>query len=196
MPNYCNNHLTIKSPTLGQSLEAILGPFLDEEGSLDFEKIAPTPKGLSPEQGQEWRVQNWGTKWSPEEITIDEDLGAVSFVTAWDPPDRLVVALAKRTQAVWQLEWAELGNAICGRLLADAEGIQEEQNWEPRKSPKAFREKMGIHEEDLWTPEEIAERREKTQRKKTQRKAKKAVQVLKSKRSGTKGEKEGEMLEI
>jgi hypothetical protein len=206
MPNYCTNILTLNEPW--KNLEKIIGEFLDEEKNLDFDKIVPMPKGLvnknlpNPEDKSpqaeatrkkrvtllkklgvkdwhQWAMIHWGTKWSPDGTHMEEP--SLSFCTAWSPPIPAIIALAKKTKTSWTLEYAEMGNNFCGRLVAGPEGPISDVNWEPREAPKSFLRKIGVREEEIYTPDELRERDELRRRRKSQRKAKIAVRTLQEK---------------
>jgi len=119
MPNWCDNSLKIegKKKTLNKILEFVKS----EDSVFDFNKIVPMPvelkgttcpaytdedkakyKALKKKYGwgdwYEWALDNWGTKWSVDDVQIyknDESI-QISFATAWAPPIPVIAVLGRK----------------------------------------------------------------------------------------------------
>ena len=94
MPNWCTNEIDVDFDTAAEynafkefALTEIVGDTI-----LDFSKIIPPPEkfaGDNPAEGwYEWRLENWGTKWSLNEMHFEEgdEWCRMVFDTAWSPP--------------------------------------------------------------------------------------------------------------
>ena len=117
----------------------------------------PQPMVEGFDNWYDWRCKNWGTKWDVKEkggtflmkegesvpvssttMEIDNGKIAVSYMTAWGPPEAAIREISKRNPAlIFKLVFAEFGHGSAGTLLYH-EGI-----------PIAFEE---------GDPEEYAER--------------------------------------
>jgi len=118
MPNWCENILTIESPS--DELQSYL-----QKNSLSFEKIKPTPPELLEGSGwYDWRLTNWGTKWDLEEedqrnvaeqLVSDSCEFSAIFMTAWAPPCQVIAALsAMFPNDEFVLRYVEFGNGFAG----------------------------------------------------------------------------------
>lgn len=111
MPNWCHSILEITGPK--DEIDSIA------DTKLDFEKIMPTPADLIPytsdsfgmtqfqeqsnlatygyESWYDWRLNNWGTKWNPEQPELtkrDSKTIDASMDTAWSLPLELLKKLS------------------------------------------------------------------------------------------------------
>ena len=92
MPNWCFNALTL----IGEknNLHKFNFENIDNEGDIDFGKSVPFPSDRNEEKEWfEWRIENWGTKWSASDTVIipkfteeEESTIIYEFCTAWAPP--------------------------------------------------------------------------------------------------------------
>lgn len=196
MPNHCYNVLKLTDKP--EEINEALAPFMSKDGEdkiFDFNKVVRMPKSLSitsttpnleTEEGRElqkkqdsnvkkyghkdwydWCVQNWGTKWNSYSNRVGEDY--VSFETAWAPPTPIILKLAQKTGKTWTLMYSEPGCDVCGKLTANESGVQEDEQWSLKGSPKYFRKEMGITEEDIYSEEELEEQRVKRATKKVKK---------------------------
>ena len=92
---------------------------------LSFHQSRPVPKSVLKkgfnDAGYDWQIENWGTKWNPAEVQIEEDYAAgyvrYTFVTAWSPPEGWVRAAAKKYPTLrLRLEYDEPGVHFEGAL--------------------------------------------------------------------------------
>lgn len=129
MPNHVENWLTVEGKA--KEVEAFCKK-VEGVTAFDFNKIIPYPKkfkrlddiATSWEKehpdikyckdrptdgfnsgGYEWRLENWGTKWSGHQVrgpvfkiwpNIDYVLADYLFETAWDAPTPILEVLAKK----------------------------------------------------------------------------------------------------
>ena len=99
MPNWCANTIKVSGPKedLEQFLEAAKS-VVEEYGvngiktDLSLDKLYPIPDNLLEGGWNNWRVQNWGTKWDVESCQADvthltnESLAIFETNSAWEPP--------------------------------------------------------------------------------------------------------------
>lgn len=78
------------------SLHAVL-PQPDGALEPDDPRRASTAR-TSKMDGDEWREQNWGTKWEEENVRMAERAGAVVYIfqTAWSPPVAVIQRLSEQ----------------------------------------------------------------------------------------------------
>lgn len=108
MPNWCANTLriTAKTDQARALLPDIAARFGSQaKGESAFQLIKPMPPKLegtlSPGDSPnwyDWRISNWGTKWSEGEAfhkALEGDTLTVSFETAWAPPEGIYRALVE-----------------------------------------------------------------------------------------------------
>ena len=112
MPNWCYSTLEITGPK--NEIRRIA------DTDLDFEKIYPTPTDLHPytddtfgltefqkqsniaihghESWYEWRLQNWGTKWSAQinDIEKTDTVIRADMATPWSLPIEILKRLGKQ----------------------------------------------------------------------------------------------------
>lgn len=85
MPNECTNEVVIYESK--EKLEKLIAFVASDERDFDFNKIIPCPEGC----GNEWRSENWGTKWNAVDSCAnhynnDTVIGTgFYFITAWSP---------------------------------------------------------------------------------------------------------------
>jgi len=92
MPNWTHNSLTIEGDA--SALQQLV------DVNFNFHSLHPCPfiNGDTYEEGwYEWCCAHWGTKWSPEDPTLDYSEGDTSlsatFQTAWNAPHALLTYL-------------------------------------------------------------------------------------------------------
>jgi hypothetical protein len=93
MPNWCSNDIEISGNK--QELDRLAAFLATGEQDFDFEVIAKTPEG---DGWYEWRIENWGTKWNPENSTVDRTSDTTMtawFDTAWSPPIPIIQKLSE-----------------------------------------------------------------------------------------------------
>ena len=80
MPNYCKNNLSIEHITFEQYEQ--INSQLESEKFLSY--YLPVPE---VGDSNEWRYQNWGTKWDIQNVFFHSSEGGiwVDFNTAWTP---------------------------------------------------------------------------------------------------------------
>ena len=111
MPNWCSNHITIRSGDCEQ-IQEIANAM--REGRF-LESIVPVPKD---QDRYGFCVSNWGTKWEVEchDVLVEDEGMQVStyFNSAWSPPTGVAEALHQRGLDV-TLYYDEPGMAFCGK---------------------------------------------------------------------------------
>ncbi len=89
MPNYCSCRLIATGSV--SDVEKII------QTNLDFEVIHPCDDA---HDWYNWRISNWGTKWSAIDVKITwkntSGKCVIDFATAWTPPVPLVHTLSKQ----------------------------------------------------------------------------------------------------
>lgn len=107
MPNHITN-------TLEASREVIKF-LLNNKGEVDFNNVIPMPKDIDPQKPvslgnrtvnqdlvdkygfdnwYDWSINNWDTKWNA--YNTDEVDEGITFLTAWSPPTKVLIALSKK----------------------------------------------------------------------------------------------------
>ena len=149
MPNWCYNRVSIYSENIDQVTElfdifnnpepfnALIPspkwsetpnedgelPVLEEHKDADGKVLFTTHKfpksGKTDDRWYDWQVQNWGTKWEPADISVeqcDEEL-EITFNTAWSPPEDICRAIRNKYPDI-SVSWFfdEPGCEIAGYL--------------------------------------------------------------------------------
>ena len=77
-------------------------PVLEEHKDADGKVLFTTHKfpksGKTDDRWYDWQIQNWGTKWEPAEVDVeqcDEEL-EITFNTAWSPPEDICRAIRNK----------------------------------------------------------------------------------------------------
>ena len=94
MPNHCETDLYISGPKeeIDRMFE-LVGLDNKEDPKFDFSKIIPFPDHM--QNGYEWCVANWGTKWNAYDVLFrnyDNHI-IVTFQTPWRPPIPVLLRL-------------------------------------------------------------------------------------------------------
>ena len=149
MPNWCYNRVSIYSENIDQVTElfdifnnpepfnALIPspkwsetpnedgelPVIEEHKDADGKVLFTTHKfpksGKTDDRWYDWQVQNWGTKWEPADISVeqcDEEL-EITFNTAWSPPEDICRAIRNKYPDV-TVSWFfdEPGMEVAGYL--------------------------------------------------------------------------------
>ena len=149
MPNWCYNRVSIYSENIDQVTElfdifnnpepfnALIPspkwsetpnedgelPVLEEHKDSDGKVLFTTHKfpksGKTDDRWYDWQIQNWGTKWEPTDISVeqcDEEL-ELTFNTAWSPPEDICRAIRNKYPDV-TVSWFfdEPGMEVAGYL--------------------------------------------------------------------------------
>jgi hypothetical protein len=111
MPNHIQSYLTIKTDDESR-LNEILDFLKNDEvgrGSIDFNKITPTPPwvfqdNLGKEHEEKWGIENcwyewsrtnWGTKWNAYQSgAVAAGVNTIRFQTAWNGVAKLMIKLS------------------------------------------------------------------------------------------------------
>lgn len=103
MPNWCENLISITSDT-EPVIDHIYNIIMSDD-DLNLMSLRPEPEDV--EDSRRWRLDNWGTKWSLDIITIDRTHWqthtssmnyheiSVSALSAWGPPLDLLQYITK-----------------------------------------------------------------------------------------------------
>jgi hypothetical protein len=162
MPNHCDNDLRIHGDQkeIERFFNAVRG---DEEGIIiDANKIIPYPKeyadadkaseeyrkknpgasfSTGPKDGfnnggYEWCCKNWGTKWGLYDFYNNKEFkksAAVSFNTAWSPPNPIILAASKLfPKLTFTLRYYEQGAAFQGIYRVKNGEVLEDDTWDYR----------------------------------------------------------------
>ena len=142
MPNHCPNRVTFYSANTDDV--AKLKQIFEDENT--FGQIIPEPDwpntpnkdgelpvkhedpwltyrwsdGRQDDRGQDWRVQNWDTKWDCYDVVVTDDdpeSVEIEFNTAWSPPEAICSAIREQYPDV-SVSWFydEPGCEIAGYL--------------------------------------------------------------------------------
>ena len=149
MPNWCYNRVSIYSENIDQVTElfdifnnpepfnALIPspkwsetpnedgelPVLEEHKDSDGKVLFTTHKfpklGKTDDRWYDWQIQNWGTKWEPTDISVeqcDEEL-ELTFNTAWSPPEDICRAIRNKYPDI-SVSWFydEPGMEVAGYL--------------------------------------------------------------------------------
>ena len=149
MPNWCYNRVSVYSENTDQVTElfdifnnpepfnALIPspkwsetpnedgalPVIEEHKDSDGKVLFTTHKfpksGKTDDRWYDWQVQNWGTKWEPADISVeqcDEEL-EITFNTAWSPPEDICRAIRNKYPDV-TVSWFfdEPGMEVAGYL--------------------------------------------------------------------------------
>lgn len=108
MPNWVENLLVIDNvpdERLEEIKRAIVGleyrrdentrKLFQIKRAIDFQKIIRAPRDyeLFGEDPQDWRTDNWGTKWNSFSNTVVSP-NSIFFLTAWNPPLEIIMNLS------------------------------------------------------------------------------------------------------
>lgn len=96
MPNNVENDLYIIGKP--KHRKAVAKAIAGKNGVVDFERIIPIPSEKRARDEYRWFVDHWGTKWNAYEsgiVSDDGDVLKITFQTAWDTPDPVIIELAK-----------------------------------------------------------------------------------------------------
>ena len=128
MPNWCHNRVSVYSENIKQvdKLFDIFNnpepfnelipspvwsktpnedgelPVLDEHKDADGKVVFTTNKfpksGKNDDRWYDWQLQNWGTKWEPANIDVEqcEEELEITFDTAWSPPEDICRAIREQ----------------------------------------------------------------------------------------------------
>lgn len=153
MPNWCDNHLTLRHKDV-KRLEAAIEAF--KENKL-FQHFIPLP-----ETGWDWNfcVENWGTKWESEyddsNITMEGDTVRCSFLTAWSPPIGVYKAMCEQGFEVEAL-YCEPGMCFVGRIVGDELDFNDDYYEYGSEDSNTVRELIGEELDDAFGISELME---------------------------------------
>jgi hypothetical protein len=135
MPNHVTNVIELKTEDFDRIKDRIMS---GEE--FDFEKLIPMPLNVYrgnisfineirfPNNWYNWSIENWGTKWNAYDTHVNrgEKETKLTFFTAWEKPDPVIVAFANLTKIPFQHKYFDEGHGFYGH---DAWGFPR-NNWE------------------------------------------------------------------
>jgi hypothetical protein len=110
---------------------------INDESAVDFNTAIKYPpelaygNPLNPNDGYNWCIKNWGTKWnaSDPKITLYKRSAKIKFNTAWGPPNPVITAWSKKFPKVrFSLRFYECGMAFKGHLVMKAGKILINEN--------------------------------------------------------------------
>ena len=130
MPNYCLCRLIVTGRV--NEIEDIINT------KMDFEKIKPCD---DHDDWYNWRIKNWGTKWSAigPKITWNNRTGkcVIDFATAWTPPVPLIHYMSTQyPRSNFVLYYDEPGMEFSGHVEYENGQLirQEHQSYEEETS--------------------------------------------------------------
>ena len=98
MPNWCECYLEINSDNNENLIKFFDDNKENDETVLSFNISVPIPEN-EEDNWYSWRCENWGTKWDCYDLDIeyeDSEQLALTFNTAWSPPEGIVEELRSR----------------------------------------------------------------------------------------------------
>ena len=121
MANMSENTIYLPKTAGNEELIADFKRAMDDGKFAIFEKYHPTPQEIDKKGWIDWRVANWGCKWCPSEIEIqDENDGDItfSFETPCDPPIAFFENFAKNHKdSSGAGQYLERAMYICGEII-------------------------------------------------------------------------------
>ena len=153
MPNWCDNHLTLRHRDVSK-LEAAVEAF--KENKL-FQHFIPLP-----ESGWDWNfcVENWGTKWESEydesNITMEGNTVRCTFLTAWSPPIGIYKAMCEQGFEVEAL-YCEPGMCFVGKIQGDELDFNDLYYEYGSEDSNTVRELIGEELDDAFGISELME---------------------------------------
>ncbi len=153
MPNWCDNHLTLRHKD-AKKLEAAVEAF--KENKL-FQHFIPLP-----ESGWDWNfcVENWGTKWESEydesNITMEGNTVRCTFLTAWSPPIGIYKAMCEQGFEV-EAMYCEPGMCFVGRIVGDELDFNDDYYEYGSEDSNTVRELIGEELDDAFGISEFME---------------------------------------
>lgn len=132
MPNWCDNTLIVTgSDDKVQEFYKKVMQNENDEKIVSFESLMPCP---DPNNWYDWRISNWGTKWNGllYNAEITDNKVALSFSTAWCPPEKWLMYVAKNLypELYFCLTYMETGCFFCGILEGQGQDFSQD-NAEP-----------------------------------------------------------------
>lgn len=125
MPNWCANLVSISGEE--DQMTKFKNDAKTDKDVLSFEKMLPCPEN---EDGYNWRIANWGTKWDIDntdtEILFDSPYQLIlRFITAWAPPEEFFNTISKRYPDLYfTCVYAEPGMDFDGMFSFGNENLQ------------------------------------------------------------------------
>ena len=153
MPNWCDNHVTLRHKDV-KKLEAAVEAF--KENKL-FQHFIPLP-----ETGWDWNfcVDNWGTKWESEyddsNITMEGNTVRCTFLTAWSPPIGVYKAMCEQGFEVEAL-YCEPGMCFVGKIVGDELDFNDDYYEYGSEDSNTVRELIGEELDDAFGISELME---------------------------------------
>jgi hypothetical protein len=140
MPNWCYNNIQITGEPKGiKKISLIIDTLRNEKDDVRlFQSLIGLPKGTDMDKYEtgDWyntNVEWFGTKWDVgldfvQEVT--NDYIYLSGETAWSPPIRFCVELAKLYNLEIEMYYEEPGSDFCGKCWIDSEGNYSEEDYD------------------------------------------------------------------
>ena len=74
---------------------SVLEEHKDADGKVLFTTRKFPKSGKTDDRWYDWQIQNWGTKWEPAEVDVEqcEEELEITFNTAWSPPEDICRAI-------------------------------------------------------------------------------------------------------
>lgn len=120
MPNYCETDVYF-NVAIDERILGLIGGL--DYNKVDFGHLLPY---VDPELDErEWRKDNWGTASKGLDAVV---VGRrMTFRTSWTPPNRWLIALAKRLPetTIW-VEWFGRGSGQCGGYMLEGTDLNDE----------------------------------------------------------------------
>jgi hypothetical protein len=146
MPNWCNCEIYIDGNV--NDIERFLAQAAGENENgenekFSFSRFLPTPPEMLANPNDDgnswhnWRVENWGTKWEPDNVSVSRPTNSVISIhclTAWSPPHKFLENVSKQYPAlVFECEYAEPGMCFAGFIRAKDGSVSDEDYSEERR---------------------------------------------------------------
>ena len=116
MPNHCYNILHLECFENARLLDEFVQKHKTEDSELSFHMSVPCPENSD----NDWRTDNWGTKWEAIDVDIRKtpEIVEYTFATAWSPPLQWMRSVSNKYPEIkFTIEYYECGMDFCGKEI-------------------------------------------------------------------------------
>ena len=128
MPNWCENEIRFDNIEDKEKFEQAFvrnseDSSDDTSQEIDLNLISKMPDKISEDERYKFVEDNWGTKWSPDILQIEDDF--ISFNSAWSPPDKAMLKASEILGIRIKILYGETGNSFAGKEVYNCGKIEE-----------------------------------------------------------------------